>query len=293
MKKVVFSLIGLILIAMLVLPATALAQPSVCGFYGKVTLNGVNVPDGTTVKAWVNSTQVGKTSTITNEGDYVYILYVAGDYAGENMFFTVGDANTPAAESELWKARANKRIDLSVASDTEGCLGLPLKADRKSASVPLADIPATGVYLNLPLKPGWNLVSVPLAMEDDSVRAVFPGADIVYGWNSVTNSYYIATEIEPHHAYWVTVLNDMEVSLCGTPIYNWTANLTPGRNMIGSVFETVDFADSVDTPDGSVEPLALNWNPLTKSYVHPTTIEPMGGYWVVATQSCTLTLSCP
>jgi len=48
-------------------------------FYGTVTLNGGNAPDGTTITAWVNGIQCGVTSTTTYLGQSVYTIDVTAD----------------------------------------------------------------------------------------------------------------------------------------------------------------------------------------------------------------------
>ena len=60
--------------------------------------------------------------------------------------------------------------------------------------------------------------------------------------------------------------------------------------MIGSVSANASIADPNDDPDGSVIPTAYWWDPVGKSYVLTTDIEPAKGYWVASVCGCTLTL---
>jgi len=48
-------------------------------FYGTVKKDGVNVPDGTLVSAWIGGIQYVTTTTLTFEGNSVYSIDVPGD----------------------------------------------------------------------------------------------------------------------------------------------------------------------------------------------------------------------
>ena len=77
-------------------------------------------------------------------------------------------------------------------------------------------------------------------------------------------------------------------------MYDITMNLTAGWNMIGSVMCNVSIENLEDEPEGSVQPTpTVYWyNPATRSYNNVEIIEPAKGYWVAATQNCTLTIRC-
>ncbi len=174
----------------------------------------------------------------------------------------------------------------------------PSTPDTGNGTSPIVDMgvdeyTVSIVCIDMPLKSVWNMVSVPVIPEDNSVAAVFPGVEVVYTWDPVTKSYYIPTEIEPEKGYWVAVLSDMVITVCGSPVNSWTDDMTTVWNMIGSVSGSVDFTNPDDDPDGSVEPFAYQWDPVGKSYVLVTTLDPTKGHWIAATQECTLTLSVP
>ena len=66
----------------LALPGTTLAYvPEACCFYGPVTVNGADVPDGTVVSAWLENPSVGPwtTTTFTDNGASWYVIYVPPD----------------------------------------------------------------------------------------------------------------------------------------------------------------------------------------------------------------------
>jgi len=85
------------------------------------------------------------------------------------------------------------------------------------------------------------------------------------------------------------VMSDTIITVSGVPIYSWTAEMTAGWNLIGSVYQAVDFSAPDTTPPGKVEAFCYRWVPGT-GYILATTIEPGKGYWIAATGNCGLTL---
>ena len=153
--------------------------------------------------------------------------------------------------------------------------------------------PWTGINVAdclIPLKAGWNMVSVPVTPADNSVSAVFPGAAVVYTWDPVSKTYTVPGTVEPDIGYWVAVIQDATITVTGAPVETWTGSIAAGWNMIGSVISNASIADPDDSPGGSVQPFAYWWNPDTKAYVSTTEIQPGKGYWAASTQNCTLTL---
>jgi branched-chain amino acid transport system substrate-binding protein len=158
----------------------------------------------------------------------------------------------------------------------------------RSGFLPYA--PVTATQIDIPLKSGWNMVSVPVTPINNSVSAVFPDVAAVYTWDSVSKSYVTPATIEPYVGYWVAVVADTVISVTGVPISTWTTDIVAGWNMIGSLINSVDFTAPNDDPDLSVQPFAYWWDPISKSYDYETTIEPTKGYWVASIRDCSLTL---
>ena len=146
------------------------------------------------------------------------------------------------------------------------------------------------VEVELSFKVGWNMVSVPVTPTDNSTSAVFPSVAGIFTWNATSRSYYVPTVIDPKEGYWVAVTENTTMTISGTPIETWTTDIKAGWNMIGSVNTSASIADPSDDPDGSVIPTAYWWDPVSKSYILTTDIEPGKGYWVASVNDCTLTL---
>jgi hypothetical protein len=154
----------------------------------------------------------------------------------------------------------------------------------------LAFVPAQAQSLEIPLKAGWNMVSVPVMPADNSVGAVFPGVAAVYIWDPINKTYFVPSKVSPEKGYWVAVTVDKAITVTGTAFTAWTTAIEAGWNMIGSVVSSASIANPNDTPDGSVQPFAYWWDPSSKAYGMTTTIEPGRGYWIASTRACQLTL---
>ena len=122
MPKVKIAVAVLAMVMLLLLPAVALAQPNVCGFYGSVTLDGQSVEDGTTVTAMIDGEEV--VSTITSGSSY--IIKVAGEYAGKTIQFVVG-ADNAGATGAAWEAGGVVELDLNAITEALGPTQLELK----------------------------------------------------------------------------------------------------------------------------------------------------------------------
>ena len=98
----------------------ALAQqpPSLpCRFFGPVTVDGVNVPDGTQVTAWIEGALLQTTSTSTSGTESVYVIDIPADdpvtaekdggVEGDTVLFSIAPgAQELAGPSATWTAGA-------------------------------------------------------------------------------------------------------------------------------------------------------------------------------------------
>jgi len=148
-------------------------------FYGTITLNGVDAPAGTIVRAYVGSELRGSVEA-GDPGEYGYdlnYLSVRGN-DGEVINFTV--AGAPAAETATWIANSGPRkLDLS-ANDTES----PVVSAPNATPNPIA---ATGYQL--------SRLNVTAIDNGDIYRVTVnlstvggPDAKVMYGINGDTYS---------------------------------------------------------------------------------------------------------
>lgn len=114
----------LLVAGLLVQRAQAQPPPVPATFYGTVTLDGTDAPEGTTVRAVVNGITVAQTHVFRYAGRSVYVLDVPGDDPdtsqleggtnGVSVLFIVG--NALAAQSGTWEGAATMALDLAATS---------------------------------------------------------------------------------------------------------------------------------------------------------------------------------
>lgn len=138
-----FCLLTWIFVGNVSIPALkveAAPPPLPSSYYGAVTLNGENVPEGTQITAWINGVQYSSTGAILYQGSSVYSLNVPGDITGTTeieggkpddvVVFKIGGVVASAAG--VWQSGTNLPIDLAAESSqvkTYGVyLGLLLRA---------------------------------------------------------------------------------------------------------------------------------------------------------------------
>jgi hypothetical protein len=127
---------------------------------------------------------------------------------------------------------------------------------------------------------GWNLVSVPVAVEDYSVGAVFPLASgNAHGYDDG----YVSTEtLEGGRGYWLKFASGGTISVLGDPVAAETVAVNEEWNMVGSVSSAVDVTSIGSEPPGIVTSAFYYFD---GAYQQSTVIEPGRGYWVKASQA--------
>jgi hypothetical protein len=126
LKRVFFlSLITLMASLLFAMPVLAIPQlPS--SFYGKVKVNGANVPDGTSIQAIIAGHVYGEWFSQTYQGDSVYALDVSGDdpdtaaqdggREGDTIQFKIG--GVMAVQTGVWHSGTNVNVDLTASTLT-------------------------------------------------------------------------------------------------------------------------------------------------------------------------------
>jgi hypothetical protein len=139
MKKkmmVISSLIVLVMLALTLPGTTAADVPDACCFYGPVTVNGADVPDGTAVSARLEDPSVGPwtTTTFTHNGASWYVIYIPGGVAGDQVHFSVSSTPVPGTATwvrygpsgilRVYHALSITYVPLTGDVNLDGCVGL-------------------------------------------------------------------------------------------------------------------------------------------------------------------------
>ena len=159
-KMTVVSLLLAMAMLALALPSTAVAHVSTaCRFYGPVTVNGADVPDGTVISVWLEGPSVGPwtTTTYTHYGASWYTIDIPRDdpattgkdgaVAGDQVHFSVGGTTVPGTAT--WNRVENAFHPLRITST--GLIG-DVNGD---GHVNALDLVLVGQHFGESGTPGW------------------------------------------------------------------------------------------------------------------------------------------
>ena len=132
---------------------------------------------------------------------------------------------------------------------------------------------------------GWNVLSLPLLVQDPRETAVYPTATSpAFGY---AGSYYLLDTINPGMAYWLKFPGPQTLWLSGTSNRHDTLGLEQGWNMIGTVSDTVSAAGVITEPPGLIASHFFGYN---QGYAPTDVLVPGQGYWVKFSQTGSLVL---
>lgn len=132
---------------------------------------------------------------------------------------------------------------------------------------------------------GWNLLSIPFAMEDTLVAAIYPAAVTpAYVYES---GYASRTAMENGPGFWIKFGGAGEVSLGGLLVESDTIPVAPGWNIVGSVSAPVPAASVQSMPPGLVTSPFFGYD---AGYYTDDTVRPGRGYWIKTTAGGSIVL---
>ncbi len=144
------------------------------------------------------------------------------------------------------------------------------------------------------VSPGYNMISLPLVVEDNSVDAVCPDTigieNRAYRYSTESGRWVTVDNIEPGEGYAVLFSQDKDVIVWGYPIYNMSIDIALGWNLIGSVMGSVSEDEIITEPSDLLLPGLWWYNPVRSSYENNGRIEAGKGYFVAANDVGTVEL---
>lgn len=144
--------------------------------------------------------------------------------------------------------------------------------------------------LDVPIAAGWNLLGLSLDASDASAVALYPNArpGTFFAFNG---SYFTPSPAVFTHgsAYWLNFSAAETASVTGRPLDGVTRIVVEGWNLISGPNCSVPF-DTISDPNHVL--LAGTLFAYSQGYQIADALETMQGYWVRATGSGELTLSC-
>ena len=133
----------------------------------------------------------------------------------------------------------------------------------------------------------WNLVGLPLNVDDATVTTIFP--ESIEGTLFSFNVSYVQEDaLVPGAGYCLRFESEGTTVLTGTSINSLTLDLAEGWNLISGISSTVDVDGIGDTGEIIIPGTIYGYN---GSYVQAETIEPGNGYWLRAGETGSITIS--
>ena len=142
--------------------------------------------------------------------------------------------------------------------------------------------------MNISYMYGWNLIGLPLEVEDASYNLLFPESieGTLYSFNG---GYNPVTNLTHGEGYWLRFANDGSTTIDGTPINELTVSLSEGWNLITGLSTPLNIS-SIQDPDGIIiSGTIYGFN--NGVYTVTENIEPGKGYWVRANNSGSIILT--
>ena len=134
---------------------------------------------------------------------------------------------------------------------------------------------------------GWNLVGLPLEVENSNYLNLFPTAvsGTLYGFNG---TYESGTELAPGTGYWLNFSDAGSTTIAGSAISSITISLSQGWNLISGISETTDVS-AISDPGGIIVPGTVYG--FDGIYASSSQLDPGQGYWINANADGDITIS--
>jgi len=138
------------------------------------------------------------------------------------------------------------------------------------------------------LDESWNLISLPVYSEEDSLDLLFPGAISAFGWN---DNYVQTTKLQEKKGYWIDMSVDTVINLVGEQVRTIDETLIAGWSLIGTVFDTLSASSIQEDPAGCITSIYGFDDAYFEVDLENGVLLPGSGYWIDMNQDGTVTLS--
>jgi len=123
---------------------------------------------------------------------------------------------------------------------------------------------------------GWNLVGLPLEVEDSSYEILFPESvdGTLYSFGT---GYILETELLVGTGYWLRFTDDGISTITGSVVDNLAIDLMEGWNLISGITDPI-VVNNIDDPGGIIIPGTFYG--FGNAYENVDVLEPGESYWV-------------
>ena len=143
-----------------------------------------------------------------------------------------------------------------------------------------------GEVLSVDYTEGWNLVGLPLIVEDNDYQMLFPDAvnGTLYSFNG---SYHSEEFIEMGTGYWLRFQDSGSAVMTGTPVSELSLSVNTGWNLISSISIPVEIGAIIDPDNIIINGTIYGFD---SGYVAVDELVPGEGYWVRTNNSGSIIL---
>lgn len=135
--------------------------------------------------------------------------------------------------------------------------------------------------LTLSENDNWDMVCLPMTVEDRHKTALFPTAiSPAYVYDG--SGYRLADTLVPGKGYWLRFSGNQNVGIIGFPVDSVTVTLAPNWNLVGGISVDVAVSNLIQNPPASI--LAVYG--YTSSYFSATVLEHGKAYWIRSKGDC-------
>ncbi|MBK9099325.1 MAG: T9SS type A sorting domain-containing protein [bacterium] len=141
---------------------------------------------------------------------------------------------------------------------------------------------------NYNISSGWNMISLPVDVSNNNYLALFPSAiaGTLFGYS---NGYFSTETVNTCTGYWLKFASSQVVPVSGADRIDCVISLNTGWNIIGGPYCNVPLS-SVQDPGGIIVTGTLF--EYSGGYISANSIDGTKAYWIKASSSGTITISC-
>ena len=133
----------------------------------------------------------------------------------------------------------------------------------------------------------WNMVGLPLVVEDGNVSTIFPDAIDVTLY-SFGMSYILVETLENGKGYWLRFDDSGSSDITGGEITSLTMSMNEGWNLISGISSTIALENILDPWEIIIDGTLFGYN---GSYLYSENLVPGEGYWLRTNDEGDITLS--
>jgi hypothetical protein len=175
--RVIIPLVALVMLALALPGPTAAHVSEACCFYGPVTVNGADVPDGTVVTAWLenNPSVAWTTTTYTHDGASWYVICIPPGVVGDQVHFSVGSTPVPGTATwQIYSPSGLLRVYHAL-SISQACITGDVNCDGHVNGL---DLILVGQHFGETGAPGW----IPEDVDSNGVINVLDILLVILNW---------------------------------------------------------------------------------------------------------------